>query len=272
MKSDWQWRQKNLSLPLRMVIAAREQFRKITLMRLLDALTANYRGSVMSIDAADEFDEEFEKNLYPTLGPYFEDEDAKRRIERLTNKARWALRSVQRVGLDDKDAVFSAIRTALRREGQPDEAPEPGVDVWVWFMRLFQKKCAQYRDRQRTKKHGWTMESDHFKEEMSGSVAVADRQPNSPLDEEDIEAHIRHVMGLIHSELFTDDQKVLAEFLAKGFTPKEIADMLGKSPDTIRRRIRKLRKKIDPDYHEESPEEGAESEDGDGPIDIPDLG
>lgn len=225
----------------------------------------------MGIAAVEEFDEEFEKNLYPTLGPYFEGDGGEKRIERLTNKARWALRAVQRIGLEDEDAVFSAIRTALRRESEPAEAPAPGEDIWGWFQRLFKKKCAQYRDRQRTKTHGWTIESDHFTQDESGSVAVADRRPNAPLDEEDIEAHIRHVMGLIHSELFSNDQQVLAEFLAKGFTPKEIAEMLGKSDDTIRRRIRRLRGKIDPAYEDEKKDGETRPEDRGDQIDIPDL-
>lgn len=214
-------------------------------------------------------DDQFEGQLQRRLAPFLESNEGRKKLEQLTNEARGAMRCVRRIGLDEKDAINSAVRTALRRERVPEAAPAPEEDIWGWFECLFWKRCKKYRDSQRTNKHGWTLETDHFTQDESGSAAIADPHPNEPLDEDDVEGHIHHVLALINSEHFTADQRVLAEFLAKGFTPKEIAEMLGKSPDTIRRRIRKLRGKIDPNYKEPAPNKEARAEDRDGRIDIP---
>ncbi|WP_442483331.1 hypothetical protein [Aeoliella sp. SH292] len=176
-----------------------------------------------------------------------ESKHGKASIRRITERARWGMRSVQRIGLDQEDLINSTLRTALRREGTPEEAPAPEEDIWAWFEKLFWKKRDQYKGMQRTQKHGWKLETDAFTSAEAGIEELTHngRQSSDELSA-NVETYVRWALSEIRSDLLMPEQREIARLLVIGCKPKEIALEMSLPVDSVRRKIRRLRRTLAP--------------------------
>lgn len=174
-----------------------------------------------------------------------ESKAGKASLRRITDRARWGMRSVQRIGLDQEDLINSTLRTALRREGIPAEAPSPEEDIWAWFEELFWKKRDQYKGMQRTQKHGWKLETDTFTSAEAGIEELTHngRQSSDELSA-NVETYVRWALSEIRSDLLTPEQREIARLLVIGCKPKEIASEMSLPVDSVRRKIRRLRRTL----------------------------